>query len=82
MDKRFTKDRVRLTLKEKKQVIASGDDLVAQGLSDGDVLIFKDLGPQISWKLVFFLEYLGPMLIHALFYYYPTLWYICDHTKY
>jgi len=25
--------------------------------------VFKDLGPQISWKLVFLIEYFGPILI-------------------
>lgn len=37
----------------------------------GDITLYaKDLGPQISWKTVFFVEYLGPILIHPLFYYY------------
>ena len=26
-------------------------------------LVFKDLGAQISWKLVFLIEYFGPILI-------------------
>lgn len=29
----------------------------------------KDVGPQIGWRLVYFIEYLGPMIIHSLFYY-------------
>ena len=29
----------------------------------------KDVGPQIGWRTVYFLEYLGPMIIHSLFYY-------------
>ncbi|ODV58321.1 trans-2-enoyl-CoA reductase (NADPH) TSC13 ASCRUDRAFT_78013 [Ascoidea rubescens DSM 1968] len=32
-------------------------------------LFVKDLGPQIAWKTVFILEYLGPLLIHPFFYY-------------
>lgn len=32
-------------------------------------LFVKDLGPQIAWKTVFILEYLGPILIHPFFYY-------------
>ena len=28
----------------------------------------KDLGPQISWRMVFVIEYLGPILIHPLMY--------------
>ena len=30
------------------------------------------LGPQISWLLVFIIEYLGPLLIHPLVYYYRS----------
>ena len=29
----------------------------------------KDVGPQIGWRTVYFIEYLGPMIIHTLFYY-------------
>ncbi|KAL9012284.1 MAG: hypothetical protein Q9173_002939 [Seirophora scorigena] len=36
------------------------------GLRDGSTIYVKDLGPQISWRLVYILEYLGPLLIHPL----------------
>uniref|UniRef100_A0A0F7USI8 Trans-2,3-enoyl-CoA reductase, putative n=2 Tax=Toxoplasma gondii TaxID=5811 RepID=A0A0F7USI8_TOXGV len=42
--------------------------LEAYGVKDGTTLVFKDLGVQISWRLVFVLEYLGPLLIFPLFY--------------
>ncbi|KAL9041700.1 MAG: hypothetical protein Q9180_001107 [Flavoplaca navasiana] len=38
------------------------------GLRDGSSIYVKDLGPQISWRLVFVLEYLGPLLIHPFLY--------------
>ena len=30
-------------------------------------VIFKDLGPQVSWRFVFMVEYFGPMAIFAAF---------------
>lgn len=44
-------------------------------LTDGATLVFKDLGPQILWKTVFLIEYLGPLLLYPLFYMQPTLIY-------
>lgn len=31
--------------------------------SDVLTMVFKDLGPQVSWKTVFMFEYAGPLLI-------------------
>lgn len=31
-------------------------------------MTLKDLGPQISWRTVFLLEYAGPLVIHQVFY--------------
>jgi len=56
-------------------VLKPGESLVQQGIQDGDTLVFKDLGPQISWKTVFHVEYFGPILMHALCYYLPELVY-------
>jgi very-long-chain enoyl-CoA reductase len=41
-------------------------------LVDGEGLVFKDLGPQILWKTVFLVEYLGPLLIYPLFFSQPA----------
>ncbi|KAF2718504.1 hypothetical protein K431DRAFT_287656 [Polychaeton citri CBS 116435] len=38
------------------------------GLGNGDAIQVKDLGAQIGWRTCYIIEYLGPMLIHPLFY--------------
>nr|GLL20850.1 very-long-chain enoyl-CoA reductase [Ipomoea trifida] len=35
-------------------------------------VIFKDLGPQVSYRTLFFWEYLGPLIIYPLLYYLPV----------
>lgn len=40
-------------------------------LTDGATVVFKDLGPQILWKTVFLIEYLGPLMLYPLFYMQP-----------
>ncbi|KAK3647744.1 Very-long-chain enoyl-CoA reductase [Elasticomyces elasticus] len=47
---------------DKKITVASA------GLQSGSKIQVKDLGPQIAWRTVFVIEYLGPLLIHPLFY--------------
>jgi very-long-chain enoyl-CoA reductase len=37
-------------------------------LRDQSTIFVKDLGPQISWRTVFIVEYMGPLLIHPLVY--------------
>lgn len=64
-------NRLRLTyLKEGKQVPITSDAFFKEEASLQNVQLFvKDLGPQVSWRLVFVVEYLGPILVHSLFYY-------------
>ena len=38
------------------------------GLRNESTIYVKDLGPQVAWRTVFILEYLGPILIHPLIY--------------
>lgn len=64
--------RLRLTyLKEGKQVPIADEAFFEGGAAslEGLELYVKDLGPQISWRLVFVIEYFGPLLVHALVYY-------------
>ena len=58
-----------------KTVLERGKRLSDYALKSGDVVILKDLGPQISWTTVFIIEYLGPLLIHPFFYYNQELIY-------
>lgn len=65
--------RLRVTViddKTKKHVpLDQSKTLVANGVTGKSVTIYvKDLGPQISWRTVFVIEYLGPLLIH------PIVW--------
>ncbi|EFR03881.1 synaptic glycoprotein SC2 [Nannizzia gypsea CBS 118893] len=36
------------------------------GVRNQSVIYVKDLGPQIGWRTVFIIEYLGPLIIHPL----------------
>ncbi|KDO27849.1 hypothetical protein SPRG_07122 [Saprolegnia parasitica CBS 223.65] len=45
-----------------KNLNGDAQSLASLGVHDGATLIFKDLGPQIGYRTVFLLEYLGPML--------------------
>lgn len=54
-------------------VLDSGSKKLSEyGLKGESTLVFKDLGPQIGYSTVFVLEYLGPMLVYPLFYYFRT----------
>uniref|UniRef100_A0A0D3CTY6 Very-long-chain enoyl-CoA reductase n=2 Tax=Brassica oleracea TaxID=3712 RepID=A0A0D3CTY6_BRAOL len=35
-------------------------------------VVLKDLGAQVSYRTLFFFEYLGPLLIYPVFYYFPV----------
>ncbi len=44
--------------------------LSSYGLQDQSVVIYKDLGPQLLWHTVFYVEYLGPFLIFLFFFFF------------
>ena len=58
-------------IKINQQRLLQGNKVITT-LSNNQLIIVKNLGLQISWKLVFILEYLGPILIHSLFYLYSN----------
>ncbi|KAJ2516686.1 3-oxo-5a-steroid 4- dehydrogenase [Coemansia sp. RSA 2049] len=68
-------DRQRLTVGETKMVLEKDAGLTKYSIGDGDVVYLKDLGPQISWRTVFYIEYLGPMVFHYLIYNFPVIFY-------
>ena len=61
-------ERVRLTIGDPRGVaLADKKKTLNEYIKDSDVvLVFKDLGPQISWTTVFLVEYFGPILITAI----------------
>ncbi|KAH9821603.1 3-oxo-5-alpha-steroid 4-dehydrogenase-domain-containing protein [Melampsora americana] len=61
--------RQRLTTVDKRVLDDDQKPLSEYNIVDGDEIIFKDLGRQISWRTVFLIEYLGPLIIHPLFYF-------------
>lgn len=68
----FDINRMRLTIGDAKgKALADKRQVLSDVFSDVNVqepitLVFKDLGKQISWKVVFLIEYFGPMLITAI----------------
>ena len=65
--------RLRLTYKKDDKHIPIMEDSFFKNTDSNLQLYVKDLGPQISWRLVFFIEYLGPILVHSLLYYFSTI---------
>ncbi|KAA8648755.1 trans-2-enoyl-CoA reductase (NADPH) TSC13 [Aspergillus tanneri] len=61
--------RLRITKGSDRTVIPNSQTTLVEqtGLREMSVIHVKDLGPQISWRTVFIIEYLGPLLIPALF---------------
>ncbi|KAG4304011.1 hypothetical protein PORY_002534 [Pneumocystis oryctolagi] len=55
-----------LRLLVKNRVLKKEDDIC--DIPEEECIYVKDLGPQIAWKTVFLIEYMGPLWIHPLIY--------------
>ncbi|XP_015188102.1 PREDICTED: very-long-chain enoyl-CoA reductase [Polistes dominula] len=64
-----------LRLDAKGKALADSETVKSLSLRVGDKLYYKDLGPQISWKTVFLVEYAGPLVIYLWLYQRPWLFY-------
>ncbi|KAI3405302.1 TSC13 [Candida oxycetoniae] len=88
-DNHLSKHRLRLTRLDQngKQVPLVAHQTFAQnGIPKSETniqLYVKDLGPQISWRTVFLVEYFGPFIFHPLFYFVQSLYNVppFSHTK-
>ncbi|OCH94816.1 hypothetical protein OBBRIDRAFT_746685 [Obba rivulosa] len=72
---KFYTTRQKIALKGDKKAMNDETTLKDAGVADGGELTVKDLGPQISWRTVFLVEYAGPLVIHPLIYHFPEIFY-------
>lgn len=68
-------ERQRITGPAKTPLLDDSKTLRELGVTGLEPLQVKDLGPQISWRTVFLVEYAGPLFIHPLLYWItPKVW--------
>ncbi|TIB71265.1 hypothetical protein E3Q22_02772 [Wallemia mellicola] len=73
--KKLDTTRQRITTVDKKPLLDDKSSLSQLNVKNGDVLYVKDLGPQVSWRTVFLVEYAGPLFIHPFFYHMSSIIY-------
>ncbi|XP_073228103.1 very-long-chain enoyl-CoA reductase-like isoform X1 [Porites lutea] len=76
--KKFPKsypERQSFRLEPRGKSLKDEDKLASFDIKDGGRLYFKDLGPQISWRMVFLAEYASPLIFYVLLYPRPSIVY-------
>ncbi|KAK9456278.1 3-oxo-5-alpha-steroid 4-dehydrogenase-domain-containing protein [Dipodascopsis uninucleata] len=71
---KLDRNRLRLTLIDNTLLVPESS-LDKYDLQDSSIIYVKDLGYQINWRTVFFIEYFGPLAIHPLFFFCQKLIY-------
>ncbi|CAK9225292.1 unnamed protein product [Sphagnum troendelagicum] len=76
---KYYPERQRLTLplepgQKRPTVLEGGKKLKDYFSNQNPQVVFKDLGPQVAYKTLFFFEYLGPLIIYPIFYFYPQIY--------
>lgn len=56
--------------KFKENVICPKKKLSAFGVQQDSILDLKDIGPQVNWQTVFYVEYAGPIVFYVLLYFF------------
>ncbi|KAI5961174.1 TSC13 [Candida pseudojiufengensis] len=79
IDNHISKHRLRITrLVNGKQIpLIPHETFTKNGIEESAEsikLYAKDLGPQISWRTVFLVEYFGPFIFHPLFYFFSVFY--------
>lgn len=75
--KKFYPERQRLTLplaegQTRPTVLVSDKKLPDYATGPELKILFKDLGPQVKYSTLFFFEYVGPLFIYPIFYFFPV----------